>query len=223
VADYERAERLTRQLLSSPQKIYRLGGWWGLLEEFWDGYPVENLRPLLRSDEYYVRRAALAIASELGDKVCKVVSEVLPVFQSDEPALIYDALRVAANCSRGEPKVLCELLTAMESPYVQVCSRAMQFVARLASKRGPRSFVAAMDALIAVGEEVHVEGLSYLINADKLSGDEVLELMQRDTVLLRQYGALVAWRERDLLPELVEAAWSIDDEGVQEFLRRMVD
>jgi hypothetical protein len=223
MADYERAERLTRQLLGAPQKIYRLGGWWGLLEEFWDGFPVENLRPLLRSDEYYVRRAALAIASELGEKACEVSSDVLPIFQSDQPDLIYDALSVAANCSQGESEMLCELLLAMESPYVQVCSRAMEFVARLASKRRLGSFVAAMDAFIAAGKDLHVEGLSYLINVDKLPGDEVLELMEGDTLLLRQYGALVAWRRRDFLPELLEAAWRIDDEGVQDFLRRVVD
>lgn len=50
-----------------------------LLNEFFSGYSLENLRTLLRSDEEKSVRAGVWIASELGDRCSEVLEDMRPL------------------------------------------------------------------------------------------------------------------------------------------------
>jgi hypothetical protein len=73
-----------------------------LLQFYFRGYPIETLRPLLRSDNRYILRSASFIASELGGRASPLAEEMIPLLRSEDPYIAWDAAEVLAVCSIGE-------------------------------------------------------------------------------------------------------------------------
>src|SRR5690554_6268067 len=170
MVDYINAETLVRRLESSPQRFVKSGAGYALLQEYFKGYPVETLRPWLVSDDYYINKLALFIASELGDKACSLVQDVLPFFSSNDPEFIYYALDVVIVCSHEYPKELVYILHTLNSTNESLRRRAMFLVSRMR----PEEFLRALRVLqIEVPKGVHIEGLSNLVNADQISVEVV--------------------------------------------------
>jgi HEAT repeat protein len=128
MSDYMKAEDLIAEMLADPQKFDKDGAAYELLQSYFQGYPAETLRPLLRSDNAFVRKAAAFIASELGAKAADLVDDVVPLLNDTDRYVQSDAMDVLAVCCTG-PRVgkYVELVKMTESkdPALQAIAKRL--------------------------------------------------------------------------------------------------
>lgn len=98
----EKGEELIRDLLADPQRFGEEGQGYRLLQEYFEGLPLDTLRPLLRHESPVVQGEAMFVASELGEQARPLVDDVIPLVQSGDRDLRYDALEVIAVCCEAE-------------------------------------------------------------------------------------------------------------------------
>ncbi|AWV89438.1 HEAT repeat domain-containing protein [Bradymonas sediminis] len=214
MVDYTKAEMLTRRLESSPQRFFESGAWSALLEQYFNGYPVETLRPWLASDDYYVRKSALCIASELGIEAALLVEDILPVFASTDPELVYYALDIAIIGSHLCPEALVEIAHTMDSENEFLRRRAMV----LLSTKRPKYLVPALEALQAHEPDgEHAKGLLSLVNASQLSVETARSFILSARPLLRRYGALIAVHKEESRSGLLKLLEASDDGDLRYF------
>jgi|SRR5690554_676135 len=212
--NFIKAEMLSERLESSPQYFFESGAWYSLLEEYFEGYPVETLRRWLISDDYYICKSALCIASELGNDACALVEDVLPYFFSNDPELIYYALDIVVVCSHLYPKTLVHILSTMDSSHDFLRRRAMY----LMSRKRPKNLLPALRLLQAQNpKDAHIDGLSKLVNAGQVPVETVQTMIIGHNPLLRRYGALIAFQKIDSSFNLMELVENSDDPDLRYF------
>jgi hypothetical protein len=96
-----RAERLISEMLADPQRFDDEGKAHELLQSYFAGYPLETLRPMLRSGNMYLQRGASFIASELGANATALVDDIIPLVDVTDGHTQWYAMEVLAVCCKG--------------------------------------------------------------------------------------------------------------------------
>jgi hypothetical protein len=212
------AERLIRELLNDPNGFSGRGDDYKLLQEFFDGFPVEELRPLLAHNHRAVRRAVVWLVSELGKEARPLINEALPLLADSERYVRAYALDIIAVCAIGEDAdkyvhVIRLLEDADEIMRVQamfLVSNAEISQLQAAVKQANADFLSSPS---------HRSGLSLLLT-EHLDVSAASTMIHSSEPLLRKYGAIAAWRFRNRFPELFLTLEANVDPDVRSFWSR---
>lgn len=97
---YVKATRLIIEMFEDPERTYGSGP--ALLQCCRDGYPVEMLRPLLRSQQVHLQASAMFVASELGRAAAPILDDAIALLASSTTRIQADAMDVVAVCATDD-------------------------------------------------------------------------------------------------------------------------
>jgi len=217
------AHVLIDELLANPAKFIEQGKPEELFQAYSRGWiPLHTLRPLLANENLLVQREAVWIAEELGKWACSLIHHVIPLIDSGDRYLKYEALQVAMVCSVGAK--------VTEFLHVARCLDDSDEVIRVLAMRlvtnADRSQLEA--GLIAAGSDgvlgiAHRTGLERLSKCDALERGQVQVMLGDRDPLTRRYGAIAAKRLMKKWPELIDAAGTVSDQDISRFAREAIE
>jgi hypothetical protein len=94
---YVKATRLIIEMFEDPERTYGSGP--ALLQCC---YPVEMLRPLLRSQQVHLPASAMFVASELGRAAAPILDDAIALLASSTTRIQADAMDVFAVCATDD-------------------------------------------------------------------------------------------------------------------------
>ena len=204
--------QLIRELLADPE---RFNGY-ELLKEYYAGFPIETLIPLLSSTDLAVRRVSTWIGSELSKHARPLIASIIPLVNDEDPQVRFHALEIVAVCSFGEDAHnYVHVVAALEDRHDYIRTSSMFLVCNAE----PGQLEAAAESLGPSGpsNEMHKRGLSQLVPSHLPSGPEIALMIDSPAPLLRKYGAIAAWRHRDVFPDLISRLSSSSDQDIRMF------
>lgn len=180
-----------------------------LLDAFFDGYPIERLCLLLQSDEEHAVKVGAWLASELGEKVTPLMSELSQLL--DHPLryvrfFILDAILISATHECGE--VVARAIRLIQDPDEAVRGKTLSFLTNATSQQ-------LTTALPYLNNQTIKALLVWLLDADNPQIDQQVMMMKLDDAgsLTRMFAvaasARLAQRDQGLLEH---AATSTDPE-----------
>lgn len=209
---------LISELLADPARFNEQGRAYELLQEYFRGYPVETLRPLLAHDDKLVQRAAIWVVSELGEQGCNLLDDVVPLMDGDDRYIRYHALEIALVCAIGKSvDRFVHVARALQSDDEVIRVLAMRLIAN-----ADQSQLEACSRLAeATGclDETHRRGLEQLSRCSSLNRNDVLSMIIAAHSLIRRYGAIAAKRLFKKFPELIADAAKSSDPDVSRFAK----
>lgn len=218
----DKGKKLIGSLLSDPAEFTDKGLAYSLLQEFFDGHPLDTLRPLLRHADTLVRRAAVWVASEIGEKAHSLLEDVLPLLRSGDRYLAYHALEFVAVCAIGQrASYLREVVFGLESDDEVLRVLAMRLIGNT-DDGSLRVVLEEMDN--NASGQLHRDGLTLLIGIRREDRKRVVsELLGREERLLRRYGAILARRALPEQPELIKEVAKSGDGDVRRYASEAID
>jgi hypothetical protein len=183
---------LIAELHNDPERFDHAGRAYELLQEYFAGFPLETLRPLLRSNDIWTQRTASFIAAELGKESKPLVDDVIPLLDSADPHVQDYAMQVLAVCGEGDRADLFALVArklASEHEGLRWEARNL-----LANASVPQLETAARFLAGQRDQEGHERGLRALAGAERMASHEVDSMFEDPDPLIQRYGAVV--RER---------------------------
>jgi hypothetical protein len=194
---------------------------WDLYSAFYKGFPIENLRPLLVSDDLDVSGSGALLANELGDRMGPLIDEVLALAEHTHTQARSDALYALQACARPcNVNALGRLVLALDDPGPFVHRAAMQFIimaryrcvkigAEEAKRQRPTSPFQAIWSLIQ-------ESGNLKWSPEQITKDEIAEFIHHPAPVVRRFGVGLAARPKLVVDvELLDIARGCEDsEGV---------
>ena len=174
---------------ADPEGFVESGKACDLLQFYFDGYPIETLRPLLRTGNEYILQSASFIASELGSQAWPLAEEMIPLLRAESPHVVWYALEVLAVCSVGEKvRLYAHVLRMLESEIPAF----RELAARLVGRAEVSQLLAARRWLEKQSDgALHVVGIGLLLG-DRGSSKSAEDASSSD--LLRLYGEIATAR-----------------------------
>src|SRR5258705_7826724 len=160
-------KRLIAELLDDSKGFFESAKAYELLQEFFGGLALGSLRPLLTSNDQYIRRTALWITSELGPRGCDLIGEVLQLQDDPDRYIQYHVLEIIAVCAHGEQSgAFAHVARSLESQDDVLRILAM----RLISNAEPAQLKSAADSFdfSRRPEQLHAKGLLDLATSESL-------------------------------------------------------
>ena len=210
-------ERLIQEMLSNPAKFEEQGRAYELLQEYFCGFSLKTLHPLLTHQDKLVQRGAVWIASELGIKARSLIHDTVPLVYCGDRYIQFYALEVVIVCSVEEDvDEFVHVVRAMQNADEVIRIQAMYLMSNADSSQleaGVRLLESSKDA----SDKLHRQGLSSLLNQELLNAEEVEKMIDDEEPLIRKYGAMALKRLAPKFPELVIHAISSTDADVHKF------
>lgn len=214
-----RGEQLIRDLQTDPSKFSDEGLAYDLLKAYFEGLPVNTLRPLLSSNNSLVQRAAVYVASELGSQAKDLVYDVIPLLDSEDRYLKYHAMEVLAVCCEGErAKEFFHVVKVLESDDDVLRALAMRLVSRV-----DLSQIEGARRIFDSRHQTHSHSLAILAEGKQVDPAIIISMIHDVDPLIRRYGAIAAKRLIAEFPNLMKEMQSIDDPDLRNFLPSIVD
>jgi hypothetical protein len=209
-----RGERLIREMLSDPARFNGNE----LLKEYFAGFPLETLRPLLASADRMVRRVAVWIASELGKEARPLIHEAVSLVHDPERYIRAYALDIIAVCSLAEDAdKYVHVVRSLEDGDEVIRVQAMFLMSNAYASQ--LQTAAQSFGVAGPSDKLHKKWLSQLA-AERLNAGAISSMIDSPEPLLRRYGAIAAWRCHDRLPELVSHLALSTDSDIRKFWER---
>jgi len=220
--DDQDGEQLVDELLADPRKFDDEGKAYALLQLYFKGFPVETLRPLLRSDNVFVQRSAAFVASELGGDSRNLVDDLIPLLSSVDRHVSWYAMEALTVCCKGEHiEKFAHVARMLESDDNALRGLAMRLVsnADVSQLEAAWRFFGAPDSY----HRTHADALHALVAAHKVDPTFVVAMMHDPDPLIRRYGAIAAKRVLKKFPHLIMEAGSSVDSDLRRFHDDVVD
>lgn len=190
-----------------------------LQSEFHKGFPLENLRPLLTSDNLHTQAAAAFLTAEASSRISYkmncVVAEIADLLDSESSGIRFDAIEAPLGCTTpADGTVLGRLMLRLDDEHAGVRWRVTQFI-RFAERWQLRLAVenaAALrpDSAFPILLKAHGQHL-------RATTKGVRWLLDHPDALVRRFGAAVAVRPRYVVDEqFLAMAEGSDDAEVRE-------
>jgi hypothetical protein len=211
VSTTARADQLIDELLAEPRRFADSGRAYELLQTYFKGAPLDTLRPLLRSGDFLVQRAAAFVISELGVQACPLLDDVVPLIDSSDRYLAFHAMESVTVCATGaRAPEFVHVVAKLEDPDEVLRSLSMF----LMSNAETSQLVGAVEGGL---HSEHQEGLRLLVDAS-VSDEAVLAFIHSEEPLSRRYGAIAAARLYEKNPRLINEVRTNEDGEVGSFL-----
>jgi hypothetical protein len=186
-----------------------------LLREYHRGYPVENLRPLLFSDDQDVVTTGVSIASELGAKGSPLLGDISRLIGHPQKRVRFDAIDCLLVWAGPSNKTeLASAISLLDDPEAGVRWKVMDFLSRATLEQ----LEAALSSLeVSEPNSVNVRGLRWLIGSHASDPQDVKTVLQSQDEALRKYGVVAARRMSKSSREPLLYAASLNDPDVKRF------
>ncbi|MER9897712.1 hypothetical protein [Mesorhizobium sp. M0130] len=189
-----------------------------LRSELGKGFPIENLRPLLTSDNLHTQAAAAYLVAEANSKMSYkmncVVAEIADLLDSEIVGIRVDAIEALLGCTTpADGAILGRVMLRLDDEHAGVRWKVVQFVCfaerwqlQLAVENA-----AALRPDSAFATLVNAYGRHFMPRAKELQ-----RLLEHPDALLRRFAAAVAIRPRQVIVErFVAMAEQSDDAEVR--------
>ena len=172
---------------------------WDVYGQFYDGFPIANLRPLITSPSEEVLRRGAFLANELGWKVRALTQEIAALLDCSNSGIRFYAIGALTACTTPEDgEVLGKLLQHLEDPDSGVRWRMVEFV-RLA---GSKQFSAAIkNAALQRPDSIYTEISKVIRWSMPVSEAQVRGLANHSDPGVRLLAAGIALRPRKIIDE----------------------
>jgi hypothetical protein len=212
---------ILRDLFICPKRFYDEGRSYALLQAFFGGAPIEALRPLLKSDLFFVRRVGVFIVAELGIGARDLLDDVVPFLQASDRYLQYYTMEVVAVCAQGSQAPRFALVVQMLDNEDE---GLRQLAMRLTSRVDALQIEGAKSWFTAGGprQDVHIRGLDVISAGQTMDPTVVSAMICSIDPLTRRYGAIAASRLIDKVPSLMNEVESSSDAELRAFRHRIV-
>ena len=163
-----------------------------LLSEYHRGYPIENLRSLLRSADERSLDTGIFIASELGPKGKPLLNDVAPLVAHPRKRVRFQAIDcILLWAGPSDSAELASAIALLGDAEPGVRWKAMDFLSR-ASREQLEAALAHFQTTEPSSE--HVRGLRWLLGPDASDPAKVIAIVGTEDIVLRKYGAVAAAR-----------------------------
>jgi hypothetical protein len=186
-----------------------------LLTEYHRGYPLENLLPLLHTDDERLVHIGVFIASELGLKGKPLLNDVFPHLKDADKWVKHETLDCILMWA--EPSNKFELgsgVNVLDDTDPANRWSAMNFLARLSREQlqGALSYWEVTEP-----KSPHANALRWLLGSDATSPERVIATLQDEDRLRRMYGMVAAARMSKGHKEPLLYAAKIEDTDIKDF------
>jgi hypothetical protein len=186
-----------------------------LLKEFHRGYPLENLRPLLRSEDERLVNTGIWVASELGEKGKPLLSEVSALVEHPSKRvrfLVIDCILLWAG-PWNKPE-LASAVSMMDDSESAVRWKALSFL-----WRASREQLSAALSHFHVTEpgSAYLPGLSWLLSSNASNSETVKAALRDQDSRMRKFAVVAAARTSAANSEPLFYAASVEDPDVKDF------
>ncbi|RWP75463.1 hypothetical protein [Mesorhizobium sp.] len=191
-----------------------------LQSEFHKGFPLENLRPLLTSDNLHTQAAAAYLVAEANSKMSYkmncVVAEIAGLLDSKIVRIRFDAIEALLGCTTPDDgAILGRVMLKLDDEVFGVRSKVAEFI-RFAERWQLRLAVENAAALCPDSAfPILAKAHGQYLNATTKT---VRWLLDHPNPLVRRFGAAVAVRPRSVVDEqFLAMAEASHDADVREF------
>lgn len=152
---------MINDLLKDPKKFFDEGKSYDLLQEYFTGISVSSLDLLLKHENLIVKRVAIWIVSELGDKAITLKESVLSLLQEKDRYLQYYTFESIMLFSASRAKSLFHyLMLSLESDDDVIRKLGMHLISNASNIQ----LEEAIQYYSKIGEQIHTKGLALLLN-----------------------------------------------------------
>ena len=217
------ARRLIQELLCHTVTFNEEGKGYDLLQEYFNGFPVDTLRPLLTNEDNLVRRETIWIVSELGRQGDVLIDEVKSLIYDEDAFIQYLALDSVMVCSFGDNvEQFVHVIRALENRDERIRTHTMSLVS-YADLAQLKAAIRIFDSTTSVVDKLHKQGLSLLLSGVALDAIELRRLSDDKEPLIRRYAAITASRLIYRYPYLVRHLASSSDADIQQFSKYVLE
>lgn len=211
-----KATEMIDDLLKDPVEFDKKGRAYQLLQHYFRGFSIETLRPLLSHHHDSVRRAAIFIATELGEQVHQIIDDIVPLVHDPDLRIAWDAMESIMLCStKAKPNYFFVIVRKLEDPSDSLRRLAMRLIAR-ANDVQIENAMKQFDKPGSVNA-LRTQGLSILSKSKMVDTQAIQAMLDSNILLLRYYGAIASSRYAESNPELLVYASTNDDPDVSRF------
>ena len=191
------AKKLLEAILADPDpnsdRVGRLQN--DLLREYGSGYPIENLRPLLHSENERLLDTGLFIADELGRKASPLLGDLFPLLKHPREQVRFEVLCCLQTCTGPSDKLeLASAVALLDDAATSVRWKAMDFM-RGASRDNLQAALSYLEA--TEPKSRHVIGLRWLLGPGANNPEEITIALKNPDSDIRKYAAVAAARISD--------------------------
>jgi hypothetical protein len=186
-----------------------------LLNECWDGYPVERIRELLRSDVESVVKTGVWMTEELAKLSRPLLNDVEPLIDHEDTWVRGDAIdtvNLAATADHGE-------IVAHAIEHIKDSERSIRFSAFRLLAASTRERLEA--AWVFIHDDDVKEALRSVLDEEAaVSSADIRRRLVDGSRLVRLFGLLSAARISDRRADDLLAASEVADEEIRTFALR---
>lgn len=210
-ADPAKAAALIERIIASGDEDGKASN--DLLKEFFRGYPLENLLPLLRSEDDEVVRSGAFIAGELGEKARPLLAELVRLLGHQDGWVRSDMLTaVGLAATSGDGEALAQAIALVNHSDGGTRSKALDLLtwldrARLAVAEGHLSDPETADCLC------------WLLSVEEspTAASEIQAMLTSEGRLPRWFAGVAAVRRYQRSPDLLRQTVESNDEELRSF------
>ncbi|WP_343531983.1 hypothetical protein [Pedobacter sp.] len=218
-----KGEQLIAALEANPEKFFKYGKSYDLLQEYFAGLSLDTLVSLLQSENLAIQKSVIWIVSELATNSCALLPYVIPLTKSKDNYIKYYALECILLCATGKYiKEFIHLIKSIDNDEGNIKVLAMN----LLTNAGDAQLQAGIELVTAAklkGYELHKFGLTNLLNHLSLNQNEILDMLNSNEPLTQQYGAMLAKRKQKDFPKLIAYALTSKNPEVKGFAEFVID
>lgn len=184
--DNSKGDRLIADLQNDPERFYKNKQSLGLLQEFYHGFPISALCPLLRSDNPIIKRESVWIAAELVNAE-DLMDDVLTLLDDDDDYVVFYAAEVVARFYRNIDE-FAKVFRLLEHSERSVIDSAMNLIAHFSKAE----LQWAYDYFCKTDEHSHEQGLWILLHYDEIGEEEMRRFVNSSNTVVSKYGQICA-------------------------------
>src|SRR5580704_17086703 len=218
--DRSEGDRLVSQLFSDPERFAKRGMANDLLKQFFEGYPLDHLRSLLRHANHKVVEEGIWIASELPSCAAALLDDAMVLSRHPDRRVRFFALDVVMlGSAGGRTEGFIQVVEGLDDPDPAINDHAFFLLSR-----ATESQVAAAVTYLEQAEpdSRHLAGLSMLVEAQSTEPPLVADALQSSDSLRRRYGLAAAERAYGQDPSLLDLAARSQDDSIKSLAEHML-
>jgi hypothetical protein len=211
--DRSEGDRLVSQLFSDPERFAKKGMANDLLKQFFEGYPLDHLRSLLRHTNRKVVEEGIWIASELPSCAAALLDDAMVLSRHPDRRVRFFALDVVMlGTISGRAEGFIQVVEGLDDPDPVIIEHALFLLSRATESQ----LAAATKYLERVEPDSrHLAGLDMLAEAQSTDPALVEDAIQSGDSLRRKYGLAAAERAYGQHPFLLDLAARSQDDSIK--------
>ena len=180
-----------------------------LLREFQLGYPIDELRLLLKSDDENLVEIAIWLVSKLGRESQPLLADVVHLLASPVKKIKFFALDSLLWTRPEDGCNLAQAFELLDDPDSGVRWKTLDLLYRLSREQLEAVYTCSRPGTTLAA--AHREGVRWLLSADSLSPDKISDAVVNSDPTVRKFGVVAAARLQKQNPQpLVSASTSAD-------------